>query len=292
MQSKGISLIELLMTVGILIILAGAAMPAIYSFQNESDLNDTVGEIINILRLARSKTLASDGATQWGTYFTTSTSPHQYTLFEGTAYAARVTSSDEVYKLPKSLEFSKIDFQGEDEVVFDKVVGTTNQFGEIFLRLKDTPNKLRRIYIENSGLIQTSISSVSDANRLRDSRHVHIDYSRLISTSTEKLILSFEGGATEEIVIANNMKGGQIYWEEEIEIGGELQMLKIHTHRLNNPDTQFCIHRDRTYNTKALNIDIDGDPDYPAFSPTLIRYEAGGSTVKGNSGSVSSPIWQ
>ncbi len=278
--------------VGILIILGAVAIPTIFDFQKESALNDSAREIISTLELARSKTLASEGAERWGVYFTTSTSPEQYVLFKGEDFISRTTSSDEVSRVSGTLEFSEINFEGEQEVVFDRITGETSQTGRVSLRLKDKPSKVRTIYVESSGRVVLSTSSVSDDDRLKDSRHVHLDYSRQVTTSTEKLILTFEGGVIEEIVIADYIRQGQLFWEGEIEVGGESQTLKIHTHRLNNPDTQFSIHRDQRYNNKALDIDIDGDPDYPALSPTLIRYDSAGATTKGNSIYVSTPIWQ
>ncbi len=289
---KGMTLIELLVVIVILGVLIAIAIPVIYHFQRESDLNDNFEEIISILRLAQNRTLASEGASQWGVYFTTTTDPHQYTLFKGEGYATRVSSSDEIYKLSKRVEFLQIGLPGE-EVVFNRILGSTNQSGQVSIGLKSVPNKVRTVYIETSGVVQTATSSVSDADRIKDSRHVHIDYTRSIATSTEKLILIFDKGeateTTEEIIIADNLQAGQIYWEGEVDVAGEIQKLKIHTHRLNDPDTQICIHRDRRYNNKSLDIDITDDP---APSPDLISYTAEGATNKGHSQYVSEPIWQ
>jgi len=133
---KSFTLIEILIVVGVLAILIAMAFPAFRSFQAESDLNDSADKIINTLRLAQSKTLASEGASQWGIYFSTSTIPHQYTLFQGVNYASRVTSSDEVYDLPESVEIYDINLVGEPEVIFDRLIGSTGQFGNISLRLR------------------------------------------------------------------------------------------------------------------------------------------------------------
>ena len=295
-SSKSFTLVELLVIVGIMITLTAISIPAFHFFQSESKLSNSAEEITNTLRLTQNKTLASEEASQWGVYFTTSTQLHQYTLFEGSSFASRTTSSDEVHQLPKSIEIYEIDLWGGNEVVFEKVTGytsSTSQTGKVSIRLKDEPSKTKTIYIENSGLISlTSPSIISDQNRLKDSRHVHFDYSQTISTSTESLTLTFTYDAsivTKEIKISENLKDNQIYWEGEVNVDGEIQKLKIHTHKLNDPATgsQFCIHRDRRYNTKAITIEISGDS-----SGNLISYDATGQTIKGNSIYVSEPIWQ
>ena len=290
--SKGFTFIELVVVMGILIVLGAVAIPTIFDFQEESALNDGAREIVSTLSLAQSKTLASEGGERWGVYFTTSTSPEQYVLFKGEDFDSRTTSSDKVSKVFRTLEFFEINFGGGQEIVFDRITGETSQTGRVSLRLKDKPGRFRIVYVENSGRAGMSTSSVSDDDRMKDSRHVHFNYSCQIATSTEKLILTFEGGITEEIVIADYIKQGEFFWEGEVEVGGYNQRLKIHTHRFNNPDTQFSVHRDRRYNNKALDIDISGNPDCPALSSTLIRYDAEGATTKGNSIYVSTPIWQ
>lgn len=304
---KGFTIVELLVIVGILIILTAITIPNLHFFQKESDLNNTKEEVINTLRLAQNKTLASEGASQYGVYFDATSTPNQYTLFKGRAFSLRATSSDKIYKLPKTIKISEIDLWGGEEVVFARVSGwtsTTDQLGKITLELKIDPSKTKTIYIENSGQVGlTDPPAPSDENRIKDSRHVHLYYGgREIVTSTEKLILTFEGLVTEEIIIGDNVKEGQIDWKGTVLVGGNNQILHIHTHRLNDYDTPspcsylpctvFSIQRDQRYNNKALDIDIWGVPGDPAETPDLIRYAANGSTIQGNSDYVSQPFWQ
>lgn len=275
---KSFTLIEALVTVGILTILASLIIPVFYFFQKESDLNNSVQEIINMLRLAQNKTLASEGASQWGIYFFS----NQYVLFKGNNFASREISFDEISRLPESVEIYLTDLNGgSSEAVFDRILGTTNQFGMVDLRLKNDAAKTAAVYIENSGRIGlAALPPPSDENRIKDSRHVHLDYSRTIATSSENLILNFEGGAKETIIIADNMKDGQIFWEGE---------LKIHTYRLNDPilGTQFSIHRDRRYNNKALQIEVSGDS-----SGYLVGYSADGLTTLKTSIYAANLQWQ
>jgi len=283
---KAFTLIETLTVIGVLSILALIIIPIIDSLQSGIDFDNTVQEIISVLNLARNKTIASEGPGQWGVFFSTST--NQYVLFQGTDYYNRTVSSDKIYKLSEGLEFSEVNFQGQ-EVVFNSLNGRTDCPGSLAL---EGGNRTGNIYVSSSGLTFLSGLVVSDDERIKDSRHVHIDYSRPISTSTEKIILDFDEGVQQEIIIADNIISGQFFWQGEIEVFGSVQKLKIETHELTAMNAEFSIHRDRRYNDKALNIDITGDPSYPAAPPTLIRYEADGNTVSGNSIYVSEPIWQ
>lgn len=291
MQKIGFVFIELMVVIAILVMLAAIAIPAFRFFQKESDLNNSVEQIINALRLAQNKTLASEGDSQWGLYFSTTSSLHQYTLFQGASYVDRQASLDEIHKLPKSVEIYEINLEsGGGETVFERISGLTQQFGTVSLRLKADNTKTATVYIENSGLAGLAVPlSPSDENRIKDSRHVHFDYTRIITISTESLILTFEGSVVENIVIADNLEDGQISWEGIVSVGGDNQHIKIHTHTFNDFEegTQFCIHRDRRYNNKALLVEISDD-----LTGFLIDYSADGLTTIKTSIYASDASWQ
>lgn len=155
-RSDGFTMIELLIIVVIIIILAGISAATFRFFGVQSALNNSTEEIINTLKIAQSKTLASEGASQWGVYFSTSADPNQYTLFKGSSYAARATSSDEIHELPKTVEIYEIDLWGGNEVVFERITGfasSTAVSGKISLRLKNDASSTRTIYINRSGQV-------------------------------------------------------------------------------------------------------------------------------------------
>lgn len=285
---NGFTLVELLVIVGILIMLAAISISALRFFQKESALNNSAEEIINTLRLAQSKTLASEEASQWGVYFYISDDLYQYILFKGASYDTRDNSFDEIYKLPRAVEIYEVNLDGQSEVVFNRLTGMSSQSGKISLRLKNDPTKIREIIVQSSGQITLAEEVLaSDSDRMKDSRHVHFNYARLIDTTSEKLTLTFDGAITQEIIINENLKGGQIYWEGELNVAGETQKLKVHTHRLNDADTQFSIHRDRRFNNKSLIITISDDA-----SGTLIEYSADGLTTTKTSIYATDPQWQ
>lgn len=291
---KGFSLIEILVILAILAILSALSVAFFISLQKGGQLNNVSEEIINGLKIAQSKTLASqtsptlDGS-QYGIYFNTAASPHQYILFKGSSYSSKDnTFNDEAHSIPNITEFYQIDVGGGNEIVFDRLTGSTENSGNISLRLKDDNSQTKTIYIANSGIISfNAISVPSDSARLKDSRHAHFDYSRTIAIDTEKIILTFDNSVIKEIPINQNLVGGQFYWEGKVNVNGSDQTIKIHSHRLNSTDTQFSVHRDLRFNNKTLKITISGD-----ITGSLAEYSADGLTTNFDSIYVNNFVWQ
>ncbi len=289
---NGFTLVELLIVVAIMVILMSLSIPLFRSFQKETDLVDVSEKIINVLRLAQNKTLASEQDDNWGVFFATSTSPHQAILFKGKSFDSRDIAFDEVYQLPSSTEVYQLNLNnGGKEIIFDRLTSTTNNFGSIVLQSAVLSFKEKNIFIGKYGQISLEEPLVpSDAELLTDSRHVHFNYNRHIDIVDESIILTFtynELTFSREIIIAEHIKGGQIYWQGEIDLEESIEKIKIHTHRLNDPDSQFCIHRDRRYNNKALQIELSGD-----LSGTLIEYSSDGLVTNYTSIYVSELQWQ
>jgi hypothetical protein len=288
-NSFGATFIELLVIISVLIILIAISGQVFVFFQKESTLNNTLEEIVSILGLAQNKTLASEEADQYGVYFNTGIEPHEYIIFKGPNFSSRDISFDKVYPLPRALEIYNINLAGGNEVVFNRLTGITSQSGDVSIRIKDDLTKNRTVYIEESGQVSLASPLVPSNSRVKDSRHVHFDYGRNIDTLTESLDLTFRDNGSSynyNIVIADNLREGQIYWQGTVDAGGEDQELTIQTHRLNNPDTQFCIHRDRGY-TRSLEIELSGDPGW-----SIIEYSLDGLSTVFTSIHVSNLIWQ
>jgi len=300
-KPKSFSLVEILIIIGIMAVLIAIAIPSYRFFQKETDLNNSTEEIINVLRLAQNKTLASEGTaleggSRYGVYFDAVSTPDQYTLFKGTSYASRDNPADEIHKLSDSLEISGINLSGGSEVVFDRILGTTSQSGSVSIRLKDTPDKIKTIYVENSGQVSLTSPTVPfppDTSRIKDSRHVHFTYGQDAQTAVT-LHLVFPGftGDNYDISFQDYLNPGktEFYWEGTVAVGptGNKtdQKLKIHTHSIDiaTGNAQFSIHRDKRYNDKALSITL--------YDQNLINYTADGQTAKGDSVFVSEPQWQ
>ncbi len=271
-----------------MLILVGAiAIPAVISLQKVPQLSNTSEEIISAMRLMQNQTLASEGDSQYGIYFNTSVSPHKYITFKGSSYSLRDSSYDKNYVLPSILEFYAINTGANNEVVFDKLTGATSNSGNVSLRLKDDTSKTKIIYISNSGVINYTAPLTPQDNRLKDSRHIDFNYSRVVNTASENLTLTFNDNIIKTIPLSQNLNNGQFDWQGTYTINGTDQVLSIHTLRLNFPDTQFSLFRDARFNNASLKIQLSGDA-----TGTLAEYSANGQTTNYYSIYVNNFAWQ
>jgi len=262
----GVTLTESIITIGILVILITISIPVFRLFQRNSDLNNSTEEVINTLRLAQNKTLASEGASQYGVDFDDTSSPHRYTLFKGSDYASRDVSLDEIYRIPETVEIYEIDLGGGNEVIFDRITGMTSQSGHVFLRLKTDMTKTKTIYVTGSGQVSLDVPSIPTDGRTQDSRHVHFDLGWSIQNSTDLKFYFPNIPQTEIIDMADyfNVSKTEFDWEGVFSVGGVDQVFQVHTHSLDAFNTLLCIHRDRNNNQSDQEVIvyiIDGGID-------------------------------
>ena len=116
---------------------------------------------------------------------------------------------------------------------------------------------------------------------------MHFIYGQIIDTETENITLTFDNNQTTVIPINAFLSAGELFWSDRVAVDGAEQVLEIRTHRLNNPDTLFSIHRDRRYNNKSLDVAITGDT-----SGDLAHYSADGNTTSHPSANVSDFVEQ
>lgn len=115
--TKGFTLIEILITLAIILTLAGTGLIfglqqyRFYVLQYETD------NIISMLRSARSKAMNNINDSNHGVYFNT----NNYIVFQGSSYDSRNAAYDEI--LQKS---PIINITGETEIVFKKLRGDTS----------------------------------------------------------------------------------------------------------------------------------------------------------------------
>ncbi len=290
-ENIGFTLIEILVLITIVIVLFFISVLVLNSFRKETELNEVVERVVILLQSARTKTVSSHNDSQYGIYFDDQSDPNMIVFFKGPSYSLRDPAFDEDYSFPSNINLEIISLAGDNEVVFQKITGETPNWGYVTLTSVRDADETTTIYVKRSGQIDMKDSDTpSDESRSKDSRHIHFSYARTIDALNETVILRFEYDSSvyeREIPISSNMRGDQFYWEGEVDVGGSLQRLIIQTQRLNDPDTEFCIHRDRRYNDKALSISLSGDT-----SGSIIDYSADGLSTTSPSIYTGEIIWE
>ena len=274
-------MIEVLIVIVIVIIIIAITIFSYRFFERQTDLESEALNIEATIKLAQTKTLASEEATQYGVHFTA----NSYTLFKGAVYDP-LDASNKAYQVSSRLEINNISLSGGgSDIIFNRISGATAQDGQIGIRIIAEPAKTQTIEISSTGQVQLlgAGGACCDTGRLQDSRHVHLDMGWSIQNAIT-LTLSFPDipVVVEDIVMADYFdvtpNPTEFDWSGTINVNGENQTLQIHSHSLDAFNTVLCIHRDQDNNTKPLDILID--------AKAIISYAVDGSIVVGPFGGV------
>lgn len=141
-REQGFSLIEALLSVGILALLAGLSLPIYNSFIGNNDLALASQNVASMLRRASSNARASQSDSQWGVHFQTNTA----TLFKGTSFASRDSNFDENFSL------ANISNAYSGDVVFSKMSGLPDSARTISLTSIVT-NSNKVVSINEKGMV-------------------------------------------------------------------------------------------------------------------------------------------
>ena len=139
---KGFTLIELLLIIAILGILAGLSVPFLITFKTNQDLDNTVEEIVSVLRKAQEKSILIEKDSSWGVNF--KPYQYQYILFRETFNPGN--PENEIYEYSKNIYLTT----SRNEVKFSKLSGRIESEFVIYLT---SFNKRRKIIINQEGTI-------------------------------------------------------------------------------------------------------------------------------------------
>ncbi|MEJ0001779.1 MAG: prepilin-type N-terminal cleavage/methylation domain-containing protein [bacterium] len=161
--NKGFTLIEMLIVVGIITIVGGISLffgfdsLRGYSFHSDRDV------LVSALQHARAEAMANicRGASgdcttgkSHGVKIRPDEYPDSFVVFQGTSYAAHLTTSDKSFDAVLESKPS-ITYSGADEVVFTQLSGETNSANEIAITVTDhNTGKTDTIRINHAGQIK------------------------------------------------------------------------------------------------------------------------------------------
>ena len=272
LKQTGFSLIEILTVLFFIFLLVSMTFAGFNMFEKKSRLEAASQEIIGAIKAARNKTLASEGASKFGVHFTAT----GFTSFGGDSFNP-FDPGNENNQLNQQLVISQINLSGGDDIIFDRLSGSTPNNGYIQVESNQDSTQFRRIFIENSGTIGLAAAGGADTQRIKDSRHVHILFSQDTRSSSVLNFSSPPDGFSQNINYQDQLNPAKtsFLWEGNLTIGGEIQKIKIHSHSITETETLFCGHRYQRHNSKSLNIHLDGQ--------NILNFENDGTLIQGTS---------
>lgn len=144
---RGITAIEILLVVSILVVIAIVTVPSFVSFRKNQALQNTTNSVVSLLQEARAKTLGSYNNTFYSVYVDTSSA----TLFTGGTYSSvDTTNKTTPFESPVVLQSTTL-LGGGAQVSFDRLKGTTAQSGTIVVGIPGGASKT--ISVSASGVI-------------------------------------------------------------------------------------------------------------------------------------------
>lgn len=149
---KGFTLVELVVSIGIVSLILAVVVPSISNSRNTRFLIQANQDILTALNKARSNAISSVGGDSHGVYIES----NKVTVFEGSVYN-QADSKNQVTNLDKSIEINSFSLNGGgSSIVFSKLSGSTNQYGTINLRVKSDTTKNKTITISRNGIINSN----------------------------------------------------------------------------------------------------------------------------------------
>ena len=139
----GFTLLEVLLTVTLMGVLAGLALPIVPRWLQLNDVDVVANTVAQSLRRAQVQAQSGAGDTSWGVSVDASDND-QIVLFQGASYAARDTAYDEVFELPATIAVS-----GVSEVVFAVLTGEPGATGTV--TLTTNTNQVRTVVVNAVG---------------------------------------------------------------------------------------------------------------------------------------------
>lgn len=281
---SGATMIEIIIVLAIIIILATFSFSEGGIFRTRSGLTRAVSDVTTTLQFARSKTVSSEGPSSWGVHI----QPDRIVLFQGLNFIAG-SPTNSVSMLPDTISASSSLANSTDSVIFVRPSGTTTNYGTITLAFNDGSDA-RFVRIDESGAISVDTQAPPSVPLpAHDARHVHVALGWDIRTNT-LLRLIFHDPPNPDIIddvaVTSCMDVANIVFDctRTVNVGGEIQGIRVHTHTLTAGSTDVSINRDRRENTKAMEVWFDG--------VEIVSYDTAGNVTKGPDVLVGMPALQ
>ena len=146
----GFTILEILITISVLLIIISIVISPFSSFRNRSILNAEVENVITLLSEARSKTLASLDDSEYGVHF----EANRMVFFKGNSFTEPDPDNKEII-FDQTVYISSISLTGVGaDVIFNRLIGKTDEDGTITIALTSDPTTNNVIHIYSTGSME------------------------------------------------------------------------------------------------------------------------------------------
>jgi Tfp pilus assembly protein FimT len=153
-KNKGMSAVELLVVVGVLIIISTIVFPKLSKFHKQQALDNTAEDVVSLLNEARNNTISSKNSTTYGIHFMTD----RAILFDGASYVESPNNKSIIFD-----EYVSIDDDngialngGGDDILFTRLTGDTEDYGTITIELVSDATRQKVVTVNKIGIIGTN----------------------------------------------------------------------------------------------------------------------------------------
>ncbi len=145
---KGFTLIEILLTLGILAVVSTIGLVSLSNFNKDKALDAEVGKVLSLISKARSYTLSAREGSAYGVHF----EEKRVVLFKGLTYSSG-TATNQIQALNAEVKIANTSLSGGgNEVLFSRLSGATTQSGTITLTSVRNSSQTKVITIVGTGI--------------------------------------------------------------------------------------------------------------------------------------------
>lgn len=139
---RGVSLVETLLSIALIVIIGGISIPVYYGFHVRNNVDVAVNYTVQGLRRAQGLAKAVYGDSQWGVKI----QPGSIVIFKGPSYSERDIDFDEIYEIADNINIS-----GISEIAFSKFIGSPSVTGSI--TFTSVTGDIRTVSINTEGTV-------------------------------------------------------------------------------------------------------------------------------------------
>lgn len=146
---KGFTFIEIVITIALIAILSTIIAVGLGRFNDRQALSVNTRIVQGVLEDARSRTLASEHASQYGVHVASST----VVMFRGDMYTPGDPNNRSI-ALDRAVVIMEVTLEGGGvDVVFERLTGDTEHYGTIRLESKNDPFASSTVHVRDTGLV-------------------------------------------------------------------------------------------------------------------------------------------